>query len=208
MTTESTGAEQSLVGLVDVYCRRVCPAVLAQHNASSITSPLGIWLLLAMCASAATHDQKSALEEALGCTTTDGMLMLRRFLNDPPRALHSALALWVRSSDRSSPLVEWTATLPRAVERGPIPSQEVADGWAPRTLIAAIRTPVGPHKVDFDQAVERHLPLFTPEGSKRLSGPTDCRLRLGPLKRCEPYDPSRHNRRFLFMPTPALSLGS
>jgi hypothetical protein len=65
--------------------------------------------------------------------------MLGRFLNDPPRALHSALALWVRGSDRSSPLVEWTATLPRAVERGPIPSQDVADGWADRNTLGLIK---------------------------------------------------------------------
>jgi hypothetical protein len=42
------------------------------------------------------------------------------------------MALWVRSSDRNTPLVEWSASLPAAVERGPIPAQTTADAWTER----------------------------------------------------------------------------
>jgi hypothetical protein len=43
--------------------------------------------------------------------------------------LRSAIALWVRSADLTTPLVEWSASLPSVIERGPIPSQDVADAW-------------------------------------------------------------------------------
>jgi hypothetical protein len=42
------------------------------------------------------------------------------------------MALWVRAADRTTPLVEWSASLPPAVERGPVPSQAVADAWTER----------------------------------------------------------------------------
>ena len=48
-----------LVGLVDAYARRVYPAVLAHHDAESVSSPLGIWLLLAACVGAAGGEDRS-----------------------------------------------------------------------------------------------------------------------------------------------------
>jgi Serpin (serine protease inhibitor) len=123
-------ARENLVALVDTYCRRVTPAVLEQHQNSSVSSPLGIWLLLAACVTAATGSELQELEEVLGCSASEAASLLARFLEAPPPALHTALALWVRSSDRTTRLVEWSAGLPPSVERGPIPGQADADAWA------------------------------------------------------------------------------
>jgi hypothetical protein len=127
-----TASQSELVGLVDAYCHRICPAVLDQHPGNSVSSALGIWLLLAATATAASGAELDALEKALGCPAPQAADLLARFLDAPPAALHSAIALWVRSADRTTPLVEWSASLPAAVERGPIPSQAAADAWINR----------------------------------------------------------------------------
>jgi hypothetical protein len=130
MSTPPTEARQRLAALVDMYCRRVTPAVLEQHQNGSVSSPLGIWLLLAACVTAGVGSELGQLEEALGCSASEAASLLARFLEAPPPALHTALAVWVRSADRTTPLLEWSAGLPPRVERGPIPTQAEADAWA------------------------------------------------------------------------------
>jgi hypothetical protein len=110
--------------LVDGYCRRVYPAVLAQHETSSVCSPLGIWLLLAACASGADHAERAALEEALGCPAEEATMFLSAFMEHPPTALGSATALWVGDEKLGSRFEEWAATLPDEVERGKVPARK------------------------------------------------------------------------------------
>lgn len=139
MTEIPTGAQLSLAALVDTYSRRVCQAVLDQHPDSSVSSPLGIWLLLAACSTAASGQDLEELEDALGCSASDAASLLVQFLDAPPPALRSAIALWVRNEDHTSRLVEWSASLPRQVERGAIPTQAVADAWADRNTMGLIK---------------------------------------------------------------------
>jgi Serpin (serine protease inhibitor) len=128
-----------LVECVDGYCRRVYPAVLAQHERSSICSPLGIWLLLAALASAADEADRAVLEEALGCPAEEATTLLSAFMEHPPSALGSALALWVSDEKPGPRFEEWSLTLPEEVERGGIPSQEGADDWARRHTFGLIQ---------------------------------------------------------------------
>jgi hypothetical protein len=139
MSTKPIDARQDLAALVDVYSRRVTPAVLAQHQSGSVSSPLGIWLVLAACVSAAAGSELEQLEDVLGCSASEAASLLAEFLQTPPTAVHTALALWVSSSDRTTRLVEWSAGLPQSVERGPIPSQADADAWAARRTSALIK---------------------------------------------------------------------
>jgi hypothetical protein len=139
MSATPTEARQNLAALVDIYCRRVTRAVLDQHQNGSVSSPLGIWLLLAACVTAAVGSELEQLEDVLGCSASEAASLLAQFLERPPPALHSALALWVSRSDRATPLVEWSAGLPRGVQRGPIPSQADADAWAARHTSGLIR---------------------------------------------------------------------
>jgi hypothetical protein len=132
MVTKAASSETDIVSLVDTYARRICPAVLEQHPSDSVSSALGIWLLLAACATATSEAERSALEDALGCSTSQAAALLAGFLEAPPAALRTAMALWVRSADRTASLVEWSASLPPAVERGPVPSQAAADAWTER----------------------------------------------------------------------------
>ena len=132
MSVKPIEGQQNLPALVDVYCRRATPAVLEQHQNGSVSSPLGIWLLLAACVTAAVGSDLERLEDVLGCSAPEAATLLAEFLETPSPALHSALALWVSTSDRTTALVDWSAGLPPSVERGPIPSQADADAWAAR----------------------------------------------------------------------------
>jgi hypothetical protein len=130
---------ERLPGLVDSYARRVSPAVLAQHRGASVSSALGVWLLLAACVSAAQGADRAELEEALGCTADEAGRLLAAFTADPPRALHAAIALWTAVDDVTPELEAWTRGLPDAVESGFMPTQAQADAWAERETLGLIR---------------------------------------------------------------------
>ncbi len=132
-------SEASLAALIDAFGRRVCPAVLEQHDGNSIASPLGIWLLLAACSSGASDGDRDALEEALGCTTSEAVDLLGRFLDHPPPAVHTGLALWVRDSEITPALLDWNTMFPPQIERGDLASQTDADAWADRHTLGLIK---------------------------------------------------------------------
>ena len=128
-----------LASLVATYARRVSPAVLDQHREGSVSSALGVWLLLAACAPAAQGSDRAALEEALGCSAEEAARLLAAFMADPPQALHAAIALWVAVDDATDALASWTRGLPGEVESGFMPSQAQADAWADRKTLGLIR---------------------------------------------------------------------
>src|SRR5436853_436159 len=104
---QAASSTQRLASLVDAYARRVVPAVLEQHPAASVSSALGVWLLLAVCAGAANGADRGALEEMLGCSAADAGSLLSRFMAAPPPALRAAIAAWVRARDASEELAAW-----------------------------------------------------------------------------------------------------
>lgn len=118
-----------LVALADSYAQRVYPAVLAQHDAGSVCSPLGVWLLLAACASAAGGEDR----RSLGCPADEAAELLAAFMATPPPGLKAALALWVSVGDAGQEVRDWARSLPSALETGAIPTQEEAAAWAKRT---------------------------------------------------------------------------
>jgi hypothetical protein len=125
--------------LVDRYARRVHPAVLEQHDGGSVSSPLGVWLLLAACATGARGADREALELALGCQAAQAGELLALVMADPPPALRSAIAVWVRAADTTADLAAWVRGLPAAVQSGSMPSQAQADAWADERTAGLIR---------------------------------------------------------------------
>ncbi len=102
----------------------------ARHTTThAVSSPLGWWLLLALAAPAVPAHRSGELADALGCDPSTAHGMACDLVADPHPAVGAAVAVW--SSPR---LLEtfgtFTSTLPRQVERGPIPSQAQADAWA------------------------------------------------------------------------------
>ena len=129
---------RQLTELVDAYSRRIYPAVLDQHDATSISSPLGIWLLLAACATAAVGSDLVALESVLGCSATEASEQLAGFLASPPPALATAVAVWMNTADQTQKLLDWRDGLPPQIEAGSLPSQAEADAWANRHTLGLI----------------------------------------------------------------------
>jgi hypothetical protein len=116
--------------LVDGYARRVHTAALAQQSGGLVCSPLGIWLLLAACVSAARGEELDELERALGCSAREAGELVALVMSAPPPALRVAIAVWARTIDATAALDDWIRGLPRSVESGPMPSQAQADLWA------------------------------------------------------------------------------
>lgn len=134
------GIGRRLVDLVDGYARRVYPAVLEQHDAASVSSPLGVWLLLAACVSAASGQDRDELERSLGCSADEASELLTSFMAAPPKALKSAIALWVSVADNTAAVGSWARGLPQGVETGFLPTQPEADAWAGRATDGLIET--------------------------------------------------------------------
>src|ERR1700759_3512471 len=112
-----------LAGFVAGYARRVAPAGLEQHPDASVSSALGVWLLLACCVSVAEGTDRAELEAALGCPAQTASRLLTAFVAAPPAALRSAVAVWVRDADMTAAVSAWIAGLPDRVEAGSMPSQ-------------------------------------------------------------------------------------
>jgi hypothetical protein len=130
---------ERLASLVDAYARRVGPAALEQHAGSSVSSPLGVWLLLAACVRGAHGEYRSALQEAIGCPADEAGALLAAFTASPPPALKAAIAVWVRVADSTPELGEWVRGLPPEVESGFMPAAEEADAWADRNTLGLIK---------------------------------------------------------------------
>jgi Serpin (serine protease inhibitor) len=135
-----------LPALVSAYARRVSSATLEQHRAASVSSPLGVWLLLVACAPAAQGSDRAELEDALGCSSDEASRLLAAFVASPPPALSAALAVWVRIVDATAELTEWVRAMPDSVSSGFMPTQAEADAWAQRETLGLIRR--FPMKID------------------------------------------------------------
>jgi hypothetical protein len=147
--TGSAALDSSLAAYVTGYSGRIRRDVLAQHERESVSSPLGIWLLLCACLQGADGVERRRLESIVGCSRAEAGECLDAFLSNVPAALHAAVAVWVREALVSQRLARWRSELPSGVERGPIPTQEQADAWADRNTLGLIkRFPGTP--ADFD----------------------------------------------------------
>ncbi|GLI02482.1 hypothetical protein [Phytohabitans aurantiacus] len=95
-----------------------------------VASPLGAWLLLALCG-AAGHD----VEEALGVDADDALAFAADLLGTPHDAVLSAAAVWTRA--RADALLR---RLPAAVETGDLPGQDRLDAWAREHTLGLIES--------------------------------------------------------------------
>lgn len=134
---EAAAARPSLAPLPDVDPSNVAQLVAAyaarlQRGIAghSVASPLGIWLLVALCAWAATGEDKQQMERVLGCSAEQAAQHARALLDAPRSGVAAALALWSQGHSRSARYADWLRTLPHAVETGPVPTNAAADEWA------------------------------------------------------------------------------
>jgi hypothetical protein len=122
------------------YAQRLHAVAGARHH---VASPLGAWLLLALCAPASDGDTRQTLNAALGCDADDAAELAAALLASPHPLVAAAAAAWSRQGETSATLARWLAGLPPQVQTGPLPGQAALDDWARRHTFGLIeRFPV------------------------------------------------------------------
>jgi hypothetical protein len=117
------------------YAQRMHAAIGDGHH---VASPLGAWLLLALCARAATGAVRDELTDALGVDVETAATVAAELLGRPHPLFASAAAVWSRSQVDTEDFLAWRAGLPAAVETGELPNQEQRDKWATERTLGRI----------------------------------------------------------------------
>jgi hypothetical protein len=123
------------------YAQRLHAVAGTRHH---VASPLGAWLLLALCAPAGEGDAARGLRDALGCDPADAAGLASDLLASPHPLVPAAAAAWHRPGSVTAAAARWLDGLPAHVQTGPLPGQAQADEWARRHTLGLIeRFPVG-----------------------------------------------------------------
>jgi hypothetical protein len=124
MTSDTATLTASLAG----YARRLHAVAGDRHH---VASPLGAWLLLALCAPATTGDGRATVTKALGCDADVAARLAADLLSRPHPLVAAAAAAWTRDGGPSSGgFRDWRAGLPAPVATGALPGQAELDAWA------------------------------------------------------------------------------
>lgn len=94
-----------------------------------ISSPLGLWLLLALLAPELDEDAQRFLASRLGTNVSDARVQASRLLAEPHPAVASAIGAWAADPRVAGLLQRAVADLP-GVGVGPVPPQQELDAWA------------------------------------------------------------------------------
>jgi hypothetical protein len=117
------------------YARRLHAAAGARHH---VASPLGAWLLLALCAPASEGPDRGSVNEALGCDAAEAADLARALLASPHPLVPAAAGVWHHAPATSPALARWLAGLPPQVQAGPLASQAELNDWARRHTFGLI----------------------------------------------------------------------
>ncbi|PWR04924.1 hypothetical protein DKT68_29720 [Micromonospora acroterricola] len=130
-----------LHGPLSRYADRLHAGIGPEHH---VASPLGAWLLLALCATTATDRADNAaaegLAEALGTDLSSAVKVARALLDAPHPLVASATALWHRPGQGDGGPSGWRRALPATTEVGPLPDQAGLDAWAREHTLGLIET--------------------------------------------------------------------
>jgi len=116
------------------YARRLHALAGPRHH---VVSPLGAWLLLALCAPAGEGQDDTALNATLGCRPGAAAELAASLLADPHPLVPAAAAVW-HQEQVSGTLARWLAGLPPQVQTGPLTTQAELDSWARRHTLGLI----------------------------------------------------------------------
>jgi hypothetical protein len=109
------------------YAARFHATVGDRHH---VASPIGAWLLLALCGQASTGAARDELAEVLGTDVESAAAAARALLEAPHPLVPSATAVWNRPGVQTPALKQWLGTLPGATQTGSLPEQARLDAWA------------------------------------------------------------------------------
>jgi Serpin (serine protease inhibitor) len=118
------------------YAERLHRRLGEQHH---VVSPLGAWLVVALCSSLSSEDKRAALGEVLGAAPQEARAAASDLISTPHPAVGAAAALWVRTTVSTKLASAWRESLPQALETGDLPSQQELNQWAERHTFGLIR---------------------------------------------------------------------
>jgi hypothetical protein len=137
MTTALTA---DVTAAVAGYARRLHQAAGECHH---VASPLGAWLLLALCGPASSGTARAELAEVLGLDVEQAAAVASRLLSAPHPLVAAAAGVWRRQDVQTEALSRWLASLPGSVDAGVLTDQAALDDWARRSTLGLIdRFPV------------------------------------------------------------------
>lgn len=124
MTTDTAALSAGLAS----YARRLHAIAGDGHQ---VASPLGAWLLLALCGPAAAGADRDTLTEVLGCDVEVAARLAGELLSNPHPVVASAAAVWTAAgAPLRDSFLAWRSGLPAAVQTGALPGQAGLDAWA------------------------------------------------------------------------------
>lgn len=125
-----------LPGALGRYAERFHACAGDGHH---VVSPLGAWLVLALCATLGEGGSRSELAELLGMEPAEASKVAETLLDSPHPLVSAGAGAWARPAAGTSALREWLAPLPVSVDRGDIPSQPELDAWAKDCTLGLIK---------------------------------------------------------------------
>ncbi len=117
-------ATTDLASLIARYARTLGEVIGDGHH---VSSPLGAWLLLALCSPAASGPDAAKLADVLGADSAEAAATAADLLGDPPALVAAAAAVWSAPGAGNR---DWLAGLPPPVTQGEVPDQDTVDRWA------------------------------------------------------------------------------
>jgi hypothetical protein len=123
----NVATEDQLARSISRYAARLHRVVEEEHH---VASPLGAWLVLALCAPLAKGQTRVELTDILGTEPEQAFRLASQLLEDPHPFVASGAAVWNRPFVETVRLGAWKTTLPTVVATGDIPDQQGLDAWA------------------------------------------------------------------------------
>lgn len=114
-------------GALTHYAGRIHQLFGDEHH---VASPLGAWLLVALCAPLASGTERDELVDALGLDSEVASFRAAELIDNPHQVVGSGVAVWNRPHVETDQLATWRRALPRAARTGDIPTQQSLDDWA------------------------------------------------------------------------------
>jgi hypothetical protein len=129
---ETGGVIDDLPAALARYAQRLHACVEDSHH---VVSPLGAWLVLALCGPLGEGDPGRELAEVLGMEPAEASKVAEALLDSLHPLVAAGAGVWARPGAATTALRRWLADLPLSVDRGEVPSPSELDAWAKdRTL--------------------------------------------------------------------------
>lgn len=106
---------------------------------NQIVSPLGAWMLLALCARGSDGRLRDELTRVLGMDVELAATAVASLLEKPHPAVATGAGIWTSPRVEAEALAGWLAQLPVPIDRGTIPSKATLDEWAAKRTLGMIR---------------------------------------------------------------------